>query len=136
MAKLKVYNPPPNWPAPPTGWTPPPDWQPDPEWGPAPEGWTFFEEQRANPQAWLYGFGAALVPFLVLIVIGSVLARSAPSPYVFGLFFGRFVAAGLITGAIGYFSSARWRPWLYVLIAVGSYVAVGVLSSLGKQTGA
>lgn len=135
MAKLKVYNPPPSWPAPPPGWTPPPAWVPDPQWGPAPEGWTFWDEVRPNPRAWVYGFAAAVVPFVLLMAVGSIIARRTPTPYIFGLFFGRFLAAGVITGAIGYFSSSRWRPWLYVLVAVGSYVAVGVLSSLGQQSG-
>jgi chromate transport protein ChrA len=92
-----------------------------------------WREERANPRAWAYGFAAAVVPFVLLMGIGSLIARLPPSPYVFGLFLGRYLAAGVITGAIAHASRSRWRPWVYVLVAVAGYVAVGVLSTMGHQ---
>jgi hypothetical protein len=42
----KVFNPPPNWPAPPPGWVPSPGWSPDPSWGPPPPGWDVWVRQH------------------------------------------------------------------------------------------
>lgn len=47
----KVYNSPPNWPAPPPGWTPGEGWAPDPSWGPAPQGWQFWTDVSPEPAA-------------------------------------------------------------------------------------
>ena len=135
MALIKVYNPPPNWPAPPTGWQPPADWRPDPDWGPAPEGWEFWREERANPRAFAYAFASAGALLVVLLAIGSVLARTLPNPEVIGEILARCAVAGLVTGIIALVTTRRWGAWLYPLVVLGVSLALVALTTAGRQSG-
>jgi hypothetical protein len=120
---MRVSTPPPSWPAPPEGWTPPPGWQPDPAWGPPPPGRELWHEERANPFAGLYGFGAALLVLCVLLAIGTIGQGSTPSGYAAGIILGRCLVAGLVTAVIAFFSSRPWRLWVYPLVAFAAYAA-------------
>ena len=133
MAKLKVYNPPPSWPAPPPGWTPPPDWQPDPAWGPAPEGWSFWLERRANPRAWGYAAVGGLTVALVFFALGAIISGAVPSAELLGTFFGRGLVAALVVGLIAHASTRRWPEWMYLVVALGVYVVISGLGTIGRQ---
>jgi hypothetical protein len=137
VAKIRTYNPPPNWPPPPPGWTPPPGWEPDPAWGPPPEAWPVFIESRANA-SWscLGSLGAAAVLLVVFIAIGTIVARSAPSPEAFGEILGRCLLAAVVTTVIAYFWTKRWHWWTYLLVAFGVYAVASVLTTVGQQAAA
>jgi hypothetical protein len=135
VALRKVYNPPPNWPAPPPGWQPPAGWQPDPAWGPAPEGWEFFTSERANPRAWAHGLASGGVLLVLLLVVGTAAAGTPPGPEAFGAIFGRCLTAGLLTAVIAWVSTRRWGLWLYPLVALGIGLVLGALVSVGRQNG-
>lgn len=135
MARTRVYSPPPNWPQPPAGWIPPAGWQPDPAWGPAPEGWTFWEERRANPWAWPYAFVGALTVALAFFALGALVTGGVPSAELFGTFIGRALVVGAVVGLIAHVSTRRWPEWLYLPVALGAYAVIVVLSTIGNQPG-
>ena len=133
MAKIRTYNPPPNWPAPPPGWTPPPGWEPDPAWGPPPEAWPVWIEHRANAFSCLFALGAAAILLVVFVAIGTIAMRSAPSAEAFGTILGGCLLAAVVTTVIAYFWTRRWHWWTYLLVALGVYAVSTVLSSIGQQ---
>jgi hypothetical protein len=133
VAKLRVYNPPPNWPPPPPGWTPPAGWEPDPAWGPAPEGWTFWDERRANPRAWGYAFLGALTVALAFFALGALVTGGVPSPELFGIFIGRALVVGVVVGLIAHVSTRHWPEWLYLPVALAAYAVVTALGTIGGQ---
>jgi hypothetical protein len=135
VAKIRTYNPPPNWPAPPPGWTPPPGWQPDPSWGPAPEAWPVWIERRANPFSCMFALAASAVLLVGLLAIGTVAMRSAPSEEAFETILGRCIFTAVITAAIAYFWSTRWRWWTYLLAGLAVYAGLTFLTTgMGQQT--
>ena len=135
MALTRVYNPPPTWPPPPPGWTPPADWEPDPAWGPAPEGWTFWEERRANPRAWAYAFVGAGTVALVFFALGALISGGTPDAVLLGTFFGRALVAGAVVGLVAHVSTRRWPEWMYLVVALGAYVVISGLGTIGRQAG-
>ena len=135
MAKIRVYHPPPSWPPPPPGWTPPPGWEPDPAWGPAPEGWSFWEERRANPRAWTYAFVGALTVVLVFFALGALLSGGVPSAVLFGTFVGRGLVVGVIVGLIAHVSTRHWPEWLYLPVALAASAVIAGLGFIGRQNG-
>lgn len=70
---MKIYNSPPNWPAPPAGWQPPVGWQPNPSWGPAPEGHQFWLDVPEAPSTSNEPGKVLTTTAFVLAAVGLVL---------------------------------------------------------------
>ena len=135
MALVHRFNPPPSWPPPPSGWEPPPGWFPDPSWGPPPPGWPLWVRVRANPRAWAWSLLSAAAWFVVLVAIGVTVAGGAFSAAAAGEIFGRELFAGVLTGALAWTRTHRWRGYAYPLVVLGFSVAFSVLTTVGRMNG-
>lgn len=121
---VKVFNPPPNWPAPPHGWRPPPGWQPDAAWGPPPHGWALWV--HANRHAFRNSALTAAITYAcslgVLQVAGWLTAYGA------GVLFVPAVLATVAVALIARNSRSPWPWWKYACAIVVAMVLASLLT--------
>lgn len=126
---MRVFNPPPNWPAPPDGWQPPKGWEPEAQWGPAPEGWRLFE--RVNPHPFLRSWAIALALFAVVFM--AFAATVGVNAYRLGeIFTSVALIPALAARLVLRTRPVRWPVWktaAVVLVSAGAPSLIGILGS-------
>jgi len=75
------------------------------------------------------------VPLATFLGIGTVVLGSLPGGGALGLILGRCLFAAVITAAVAYVRTSRWRFWSYVLFVFLMYVALTVLQTVENQAG-
>jgi hypothetical protein len=68
----------------------------------------------------------------VLLVVGAALLGQANAGNL-GYLFGMCLFPWLITGLVARANGSRWQWWLYVLVVVGIFLVMAVVTRLGAQ---